>query len=197
MIGEGVADWAGRSLILDRAGGQSGRNFASIIFRGDLLMKAIDLLKKDHDTVKKMFAAFEKMGSHAQKDRLAQAEEICEELRIHAAIEEEIFYPAVKSVRDKEAKFDVEEALEEHKQMKSAMEDALKDEGQEPAFAAKMKVLKENVEHHAGEEEKEIFKVARKLGDDRLEELGQQLQERKEALQAEDSGNHRQARKKP
>src|ERR1700724_254881 len=52
-------------------------------------------------------------------------------------------------------------------------------EGQEPAFGAKIKVLQEDVEHHADEEEKEIFKEARKFGDDRLEQLGQQIQERK------------------
>jgi hemerythrin superfamily protein len=158
-------------------------------------MKATDLLKKDHDTVRKMFAAFAKMGSKAGKTRLSQAEEICEELRIHAAIEEEIFYPAVKSVRDKEAKFDVEEALQEHKQMKSAINDAVEVEGEDPAFGAKMKVLKEDVEHHADEEEKELFKEARKLGNGRLEELGEQLEQRKEELKSENSGNHRQSRK--
>jgi hemerythrin superfamily protein len=66
-------------------------------------MKVTDLLKKDHDTVKKMFAAFEKMGAKVKEKRSSQAEEICEELRIHATVEEEIFYPAVKSVRDKQA----------------------------------------------------------------------------------------------
>jgi hemerythrin superfamily protein len=150
--------------------------------RGRNAVKATDLLKKDHDTVKKMLAAFEKMGERAHQKRQSQAEEICQELRIHAAIEEEIFYPAVRSVKDKHAKFDIEEALQEHKQMKSAIEDILQVEGEEPAFGAKMKVLQEDVEHHADEEEKEVFKEARKLGNEKLEELGQQLQERKEEL---------------
>jgi len=147
-------------------------------------MKATDLLKKDHDNVKKMFAEFEKTNDRAEQKRLSQAEEICEELRIHATIEEEIFYPTVKSIRDKHAKFDVAEALQEHKQIKFAVEDILKIKNQEPAFGAKMKVLQEDVEHHAEEEEMEMFKEARKLGDDRLEELGQQLQERKKKLQS-------------
>ena len=69
--------------------------------------------------------------------------------------------------------------------MKAAIEDVLQIEGQEPAFGAKMKVLQEDVEHHADEEEKEVFKEARKLGNERLEELGQQLQERKEELKSE------------
>lgn len=146
-------------------------------------MKATELLKKDHETVKKLFSEFEKVSDKSQK-RSSLAEEICEELRVHAAIEEEIFYPAVKTVRDKQAKFDVEEALEEHKQVKAAMADIMKVEGEEPAFGAKMKVLHEDVEHHADEEEKEIFKEAQKLGNERLEELGEQLQERKKKLQA-------------
>lgn len=154
-------------------------------------MKVTDLLKKDHDTVKKLFAAFEEMGDKARQKRSSQAAEICEELRIHAAVEEEIFYPAVKSIRDKQAKFDVEEALQEHKQIKSAMDDILKIEGQEPAFGAKMKVLQEDVEHHADEEEREVFKEAHKLGDDRLEQLGQQIQERKNELQSEGSRNQK------
>src|SRR5712671_6015920 len=61
-------------------------------------MKVTDFLKKDHDTVKKMFAAFEKMGAKVKEKRSSQGEEICEELRIHATVEEEIFYPAVKNL---------------------------------------------------------------------------------------------------
>lgn len=148
-------------------------------------MKATDLLKKDHETVKKMFSEFEKTGDKARQKRLSLAEEISEELRVHAAIEEEIFYPAVKSVHDKQAKFDIEEALQEHKQIKAAIADILKASGQEPAFGAKMKVLQEDVEHHADEEEKETFKEAQKLGNERLQELGQKMQEKKGLLQSE------------
>jgi len=147
-------------------------------------VKATDLLKKDHDMVKKLFSEFEKSADSAHKKRLSIAEEICEELRVHSAIEEEIFYPAVKAIRDKKAKFDIEEALEEHKQVKSVIEDVRKLNGDEPAFGAKMKVLKEDVEHHAEEEETEIFKEARKLGNERLEELGEKLQIAKERLMA-------------
>jgi hemerythrin superfamily protein len=147
-------------------------------------VQATDLLKKDHDAVKKLFSEFEKLGDTAHKKRSSLAEQICEELRVHAAIEEEIFYPAVKTVRDKEAKFDVEEALQEHKQIKAAIADITKINGAEPAFGAKMKVLKEDVEHHAEEEEKEVFKEARKLGSERLEELGEELLAKKDRLKA-------------
>lgn len=150
----------------------------------EILVKATDLLKKDHDTVKKLFSEFQKLSDRAHQKRRLLAEEICEELRVHSAIEQEIFYPAVQAVRDKKARFDVEEALQEHKQIKSAIADIEKVNGDEPAFAAKMKVLKEEVEHHADEEETELFKEARKLRDDRLEELGEQLQAKKEKLKA-------------
>jgi hemerythrin superfamily protein len=147
-------------------------------------MKATDLLRKDHAAVKKLFSEFDKISDTAHKKRSDIAEKICEELRIHAAIEEEIFYPAVKAVRDKEAEFEVEEALQEHKQVKLAIADISKVDGTEPAFGAKMKVLEEDVIHHADEEEKQMFKEAAKLGEKRLEEIGEELQERKETLQA-------------
>lgn len=148
-------------------------------------MKATDLLKKDHDKVKKLFSEFEKLADKDHRKRSSLADEICEELRVHATIEEEIFYPAVKAIRDKDAKFEIEEALQEHKQVKLAIGDIEKIKGSEPALGAKMKVLREDVEHHADEEEKEIFKEARKLGNERLAELGEKLQARKERLQAE------------
>jgi hypothetical protein len=71
--------------------------------------------------------------------------------------------------------------------------DIRKVEGQEPALGAKVKVLHEDVEHHADEEEKELFKEARKLGNERLEELGQQIEERKKELQGEGAGNQKRA----
>jgi deoxyribodipyrimidine photolyase len=92
--------------------------------------ESTDVLKKDHDTVKKMFAAFEKKWPTRLGRMPSQAEEICEELLTQAAVEEEIFDPAVKSVRDKQA-FDVGEALQDHKQIKAAMADIRKAEGQE------------------------------------------------------------------
>jgi iron-sulfur cluster repair protein YtfE (RIC family) len=141
-------------------------------------MKATDLLKKDHDGVRGLFSKFEDSTDKAHQKRSTLAQQICEELRIHAAIEEEIFYPAVKAIRDKDAKFEVEEALHEHKQITAAV-------------AEISKVLKEDVEHHAGEEEKEMFKEARKLGDARLEELGERLKTRKDQLKAAAGSTHK------
>ena len=91
----------------------------------------------------------------------------------------------MKSIREKEAEFEVDEAVEEHKQIKAAVAKISKMKAEdEPAFGATMNVLKEDVEHHAEEEEKEMFKEATKLGDARLEELGQKLKSRKDQLKA-------------
>jgi hypothetical protein len=146
-------------------------------------MKATDLLKKDHDAVRGLLSEFDDSNDGSHKKRSALAQQICTELKIHAAIEEEIFYPAVKALRSKDAKFEVEEAIHEHKQIKAAVKEISKMEpDDEPALGATMKVLKEDVEHHADEEEKEMFKEARKMGDSRLEELGEKLQLRKDEL---------------
>jgi iron-sulfur cluster repair protein YtfE (RIC family) len=148
-------------------------------------MKATDLLKKDHDAVRGLLSEFEDSNDRSHQKRSALAQQICSELKVHAAIEEEIFYPAVKALRNKDAKFDVEEALHEHKQIKAAVAEISRMEpGDEPALGATMKVLKEDVEHHADEEEKEMFKEARKMGNSRLEELGEKLQSRKDQLKA-------------
>src|ERR1700682_1139373 len=131
---------------------------------------AISLLKQDHEKVR---------GLLAQVDT---------ELSIHTQIEEEIFYPAFRdAVRSKDDKKMYYEAKEEHHVVKLVLPEVKEGDtvaGEE--FAAKAKVLKELVEHHAGEEEKEMFPRARKvLGKNALRELGDRMQERKQELLGE------------
>jgi len=144
-------------------------------------MKATELLKQDHDAVKQLFAEFD--SSESGEDKLDVFEEIREQLLIHARIEEEIFYPAVKKADSGEAKSEIDEALQEHQQVKSMLEqlDGMAAEA-DSEFAATMRTLSNNVQHHVQEEENEIFATARQLGDERLEELGERLQQRKEQL---------------
>jgi hypothetical protein len=148
-------------------------------------MKATDLLKKNHDTVKKMFAGFKKMGDKAPQKRFVPGRRDMRGAAHPRRGGRRDFLPGGEIYTGQTGKVRCRGALQEHKQIKSAMDDILKVEGQEPALGAKMKVLQEDVEHHADEEEKEVFKEARKLGDDRLEQLGQQIQERKKKLQSE------------
>jgi hemerythrin-like domain-containing protein len=151
-------------------------------------MKATELLKKDHEAVKKLFSEYEKAGNGAVKTKAAAVEKITSELAVHATIEEEIFYPSVKAARSTATKAIVEEAYEEHKRVKSLLRELAKmDVADEPAYSSVMTELKENVEHHVEEEEGEMFGDAQKyLGDERLKELGEQLKERKMELKAEE-----------
>src|SRR5437868_13169948 len=123
----------------------------------------MQLLKQDHRTVKELFAEYARLddGDGVQKDRLWQ--QINEELTIHAEIEERLFYPAVREVKTDEAEDLINEAVEEHRIVKTLLEEMSGLSAGDDPFDAKMKVLRETVLHHAEEEEKEIFAQAKKL----------------------------------
>lgn len=146
---------------------------------------ALQLLTKDHREVRKLLDELAETTSRAQKKRAKLLETIAAELRAHAAIEEEIFYPALRAAARKEDERQlVHEALEEHR---AAIELVLPDlEETEPGseqFGGRAKVLKELVEHHAKEEEKEMFAAARKLlSSEELDELGERMRERKQQV---------------
>jgi hemerythrin superfamily protein len=145
---------------------------------------AIELLKEDHETVKKLFKQF-KTASNAEDDekKAGIVEEITEALEAHAAVEEEIFYPAVKKARSENTKDIVREAYEEHTQIKALLAALSEIEPDDESYDAKMKVLQEDVEHHVEEEEGEMFPDARKfIRKDGLQSLGEQMAERKAEL---------------
>lgn len=135
------------------------------------------LLKADHKHVSELFAEYEKARSVARKKELVS--EICLELTVHAQVEEEIFYPAVKqALKDKKL---IPEATVEHETLKSLIAQI---EGVEPdgeLYDAKVKVLSEYVQHHVKEEQNEIFPKAKSTNLDMVE-LGQQVAERKAEL---------------
>jgi hemerythrin-like domain-containing protein len=138
---------------------------------------AIQLLKQDHSKVKKAFKEFEKLknqeGSEAQQIVMM----VLEELKMHARIEEEIFYPALRGELEKDL---LDEAQVEHNSAKVLIKDL---EGMKPGdalYAATFTVLGEYVQHHVKEEEEEIFPKARKKADIRA--LGEQIAARKQEL---------------
>jgi len=137
-------------------------------------------LKADHAAVSLLFADFEKTRSTAKKKKLVA--EICTALTVHAQVEEEIFYPAVKAaLKDKVL---VPEATIEHAGVKDLITQL---EGAEPdgeMYDAKVKVLSEYVKHHVKEEQNEMFPKAKASSLD-LVELGAELAARKDALLAE------------
>jgi hypothetical protein len=137
---------------------------------------AISILKRDHDKVKELFERFEKTEQRAAKTKIVA--EAIEELKIHAAIEEEIFYPSVRVKLEKDM---MNEADEEHHVAKVLIGELQKMDGTEDHFDAKFTVLAENIRHHIKEEEGEMLPAARKLDID-FNALGEQLMERKDQL---------------
>ncbi len=138
---------------------------------------AINLLKADHDKVKDLFDMFEKAESMAEKKRLAT--EAIHELRMHATIEEELFYPAFRG-REEVDQALLNEADEEHHVAKLIIAELITMTS-EDHFEAKFTVLAENIKHHVKEEEHELFPQARKTNVDFMK-LGEQIQARKMEL---------------
>jgi hemerythrin superfamily protein len=147
---------------------------------------AIALLKEDHKKVKGLLGDLEKSSMRGGPRAQKLVAQIDKELTIHTTIEEEIFYPAFRdAVRSKDDKKMYYEAKEEHHVVKLVLPEVKEGGMAIEEFAAKCKVLKELVEHHAGEEEKEMFPEARKvLSRAELQDLGDRMAARKKQLGA-------------
>jgi hemerythrin superfamily protein len=142
--------------------------------------QATALLRADHKHVSDLFARYAKARPHDRKAALAA--QICTQLSVHAQIEEEIFYPAVKMALHDQAL--VPEATVEHATLKSLIAEL--QDGNTPrgeVFDAKMKVLSEYVKHHVKEEQDEMFPKARATSLD-MKQLGAELAARKQQLLA-------------
>jgi len=143
----------------------------------------VEMLKADHARVKQLFAQFESADEEQKKELFAQ---IFKELQVHTKIEEEIFYPAVKKIDDESAN----EAVEEHNVVDFVLAGMKKLSPGDEAYDAKFTVLKENVEHHIEEEEKEMFPEAQeKIPGSQMSELAQKMAERKQKLMSAGSGS--------
>ena len=145
---------------------------------------AIALLKQDHKNVKQLLKRLEGTTDRNAGQREELLIEIEKEMKIHSAIEEEIFYPAFKeSLRSKSDVHLYFEALEYHRVVDLVMPEIRNAYAESEEFAAKAKVLKDLIEHHAEEEEKQMFPKAHKsMGISKLREVGEELEERKEEL---------------
>jgi hemerythrin superfamily protein len=144
---------------------------------------AIAMLMADHKKVKKLFGEFEKLKEHGADDEKSEiVEQICNELKIHTTVEEEIFYPAVReAIKDSDL---MDEALVEHAGAKELIEQL---EGADPAddlYDAKVTVLGEQIDHHVKEEEGDMFPKARHAHIDAAA-LGAEMAKRKAALMTE------------
>src|SRR4029079_2066933 len=140
---------------------------------------AIALLKADHRAVEELFEKFEKATASERKRKLA--EEICLELSVHAEIEEEIFYPACEGKVDEDL---LKESYVEHDGAKVLIAEIMNGGPDDDYYDAKVKVLREEIEHHVEEEEKRLdvlFAQARKAELD-MDALGAELAARKQQL---------------
>ena len=147
---------------------------------------AITMLKSDHATVKRLMRELNETGDRAVKQREALVEQIERELKMHAQLEEEIFYPAFQAAaRGSEAEDLFYEAAEEHHIVDMVLPALKAANPKSHEFKAKAKVLQDLLEHHIKEEEGQMFKEARDLfGDEQLRELGDMMQARRDTIEA-------------
>jgi hemerythrin superfamily protein len=143
---------------------------------------AIDMLKQDHDKVDKAFKDFEKMDRQDAEACRRLIRTVCEDLKVHTTLEEEMFYPAVREAIDDEDLMN--EAAVEHETAKMLI-DQLENMGtDDPNYFATFTVLGEYVKHHIKEEQGEMFPAAKKAKID-LVSLGERMRARKEELAGE------------
>jgi hemerythrin superfamily protein len=152
---------------------------------------AITMLKSDHATLKRLLrelAETEGNGAALVKKRATLVPELEREIKMHAQVEEEVFYPAFKAAAERKRAGDEDlfyEAAEEHHIVDMVLPTLKTANPKSPEFQAKCKVLKELVEHHMREEETQMFVKARQLfGEEQLRELGDLMQARKDSVQA-------------
>ncbi len=140
-------------------------------------MDAIKLLTSDHDEVRGLFDQFRTAKEKNDGERMHDLQrQIFDELETHTRIEEDIFYPAVRDLGDDDLTETVTEGKQEHHVVDVLMRE-IRELSDQEIFQAKMTVLMENVEHHADEEESELFPELReKMTQERLDELGRELE---------------------
>ena len=142
-------------------------------------MNAIELLKHDHREVEEYFEQYEDLEDDADKAELSA--KICQALKVHAQIEEEIFYPAAREATSEDDLLD--EAVVEHAGAKRLIEEIESMEVGEDLYDAKIRVLGEQIKHHVKEEEEELFPEAERSDMD-LKAVGKDLEVRKMELMA-------------
>jgi hypothetical protein len=143
---------------------------------------AIDLLSTDHKKVCKLFKDYKKLDDADEDKKAKLVANICLELLVHTKIEEEIFYPAVRTAIDDEDLLD--EALIEHANAMDLIEQLQEMGADDELYDARVIVLGEEIEHHIEEEEEEMFSQVKRARLD-TKRLGEKLQQRKQALMTE------------
>ena len=145
-------------------------------------MNALNLLKKDHASIKSLFGRFDRASKTDLDKRIDLFEQIRRELQIHSRAEEEIFYPALKALNG-EGRSLVSQAIKDHRDIDQLLMQISRLNRTDKNFDERFEVLAESVDHHVDEEEGEIFRFAEEnFSEQELEEIGRQIEERKRIL---------------
>lgn len=145
-------------------------------------MDVFSLLKQDHKEAKQLFEKIENSTSRAIKLREKTMQQLAQELEMHTSLEEEILYPRLKQIDD--LKDMILESYEEHHVATQLLQEITEMTADEEQWKAKVTVLKEIIEHHVREEEKELFPKAHKaIGKEEAAELGKRVEEEKKRRQ--------------
>jgi hemerythrin superfamily protein len=140
----------------------------------------IEIIKEDHESVKKLFEAYNQCGEGDDEKKSDLAKNILKELTIHARMEEKYFYPKLRESIDAEHPLPVDEAMAEHHAAKMLMLELKVMPVSAENYDAKMAVLEENIMHHVEEEETELLPEAEEVLGGQMEEIGKEMQEYKE-----------------
>jgi hemerythrin-like domain-containing protein len=140
----------------------------------------IEIIKEDHESVKKLFASYNQCGEGDDEKKSDLAKNILKELTIHARMEEKYFYPKLKELIDAEHPLPVDEAMAEHHAAKILMLELKVMPVSAENYDAKMAVLEENIMHHVEEEETELLPEAEEVLGGQMEEIGKEMEEYRE-----------------
>jgi hemerythrin superfamily protein len=148
-------------------------------------MDATMLLKRDHETVRELFRAFDEAGTDTDARR-SLFRHIRQELQTHSRVEEHVFYPAVMRLRAEPAREAVRDALEDHHIVDGLLAELDQLDPEDARYGEKMRTLQQSVERHITSEEDALFAQARiHLTDERLERLGRDMAVLRESLGGE------------
>lgn len=149
-------------------------------------LNAVDLIKADHERMTSLYQDYETAGGD---DKQWLAEKLLTELDIHLKLEEEIFYPAVRRKVDQEEQELISEAIEEHKAIRESIEELRGLEPDDESFDNKVQDMMQDVQNHIDQEESDILPLAEEELENELEDLGDEMQKRRQELIEETVGS--------
>lgn len=144
-------------------------------------MKATKMLREDHDRVRMLFNEWLNADGPGRKEQLVET--ICQELEIHTKLEEELFYPLVREHMSAQGEQWIDEAIREHDEVENLCNQLKQMHFDSGNWDGMFSDLRQKVEHHAGEEEREMFPACEsEMGSSLLDAVGEQMAARKEQL---------------